>query len=368
MTLAQISEPALAGVPEGLRENAGMSGNPSVIEIGWFESRYETDRIKSLVAEGCGIAVPYVGREGDAEAATAYLDAAAEAGLGVALQIPGDFVEAGNLDAVGSWAARFRDHPAVRWWYLFDEPDVHKISPELLKSAAARLRSEGGGKPIAVTFYHPEIAWEKYPGTFDVLWINYYPVLRGTPEFLGISWGGFSSRIKEASRAARAAKASFGVILQAYGAAEDGTNQFNRRLPTAAELNYMIWASLRENPSYLLFWSRYRTTERWLKEVFHPTMDPLLRLLAGGVGPAGAEGVEIKGTKIEAFSFKAGGKEYVALMASSRRSRETIVTVDGDSGIKPALLPGSIKIAKKNEHEWILDMPRFSVAVLEIQR
>jgi len=361
-------ETTTTGALEYSKKNEDEGAKSSAIEIGWFESRYGADRIKSLVAEGCSIAVPYVGSQGDTEAISTYLNAAAETGLGVALQIPSDFVEKGNLDAIGSWVGRFRDHPAVECWYLFDEPDVHKIPPERLATAASLLRSEGGGKPIAVTFYHPEIAEKKYFGSFDIFWINYYPVLKGTPEFLGISWGGFSARIQEASRVARAAKASFGVILQAYGKAEDGKNQFNRRLPTAAELNYMAWASLKENPSYLLFWSRYRTTERWLKEVFHPTMDPLLRLIAGGIEPSGQADITIQGIKIEGFSFKAKGKEYLALLASSRRSRETRVTIAGDYEIKPALMPGSVKIAKQNRNELILDMSRFSVALLEILR
>lgn len=348
--------------------DAAAQKQPSALSFGWFESRYGVERVKKIAEEGSGIVVPYVGSKGDAVSVSAYLDAAAGAGLGVALQIPGDFVQSGDMTAVRSWVMQFRDHPAVRLWYLFDEPDVHAVSPERLAEAARCLRAEGGGRPIAITFYRPQDAERRYAGSFDVLWLNYYPVFVGTPEFLGISAGGFAARVKAGSRAARATNTAFGMILQAYGSSESGENQFNRRLPTAAELSYMAWVSLREDPSYLLFWSRYRTSEAWLEEVFRPTMAPLMRIVAGGIEPVDEKGLKIQKAEVDLFHFRAAGGEYVTVIAGSRRSRKANLVIPDGVRLMPALIPPSVGIVEQGRGRWILEMPAFSVAVLELLR
>ena|GEM_PF-2241370 len=342
----------------------------AVFHVGWFESRFAGERAEEIAAEGCSIVVPYVGSRGDAETVADYLDSAAAAGLKVALQIPGDFVRSGNTKAIEDWVLRFRDHRAVELWYLFDEPEIHGIEPNRLKAVYQYLKDEGRGRKIAVAFYNPQKAQRSYAGSFDILWLNYYPVMRGTKEFIGISIGNFKGRVKAGKKAAIACKADFGMIVQAYGVSDSGENQFNRRLPSAAELRYMVWASLMENPSYVLFWSRYRSSEDWLKTVFKPTVGPILELLAPGMGiqPLNAKGFSVSGGKVEFFHFRIGKREVVALIGGSRAIRHGLFRLPEGAKASALQLPWGSSAKETDKNNWILDLPVFGVVLFEIQR
>jgi len=360
-----------AGATAGKETYGGRTESPRGIRelsFGWFESRFEAERTGRLVEEGSDLAIPYVGGKGDPDAVRAYLDAAAEAGLDVALQIPGDFVREGDADSITAWVERFRDHPAVRLWYLFDEPDVNGLSPPLLAEAARLLRDAGGGRPVAVTFYSPRDALRLYKGSFDLLWLNYYPVFRGLPEFFGIAWGGFAARVEAGRRAALESGAGFGMILQAYGRSDSGENQFNRRLPSAAELDYMLWTSLAASPSHILFWARYRSGEAWLEEVFLPTVNPVIRIAAGGIealesadfapGPAGAR----------LFRFRTAGGEYLALICGSRRARKAKLAIPEGFVARPLLLPPGAEVSFGEGNDLVLSARAYSVLLFGLAR
>lgn len=365
---------ACAGVPGGIPEaeasNRGPNPPPGIrgLSFGWFESRSETGRAGTLAREGTTIVIPYVGRKGDADSVQAYLDAAAEAGLDVALQIPGDFVREGDMDSIAAWVARFRDHPAVRLWYLFDEPEINGLPPQRLADAARLLRAEGGGRPIAVTFYRPRDARRRYMGSYDLLWLNYYPVFRDTPEFFGIAWGGFADRVEAGRQVALESGAGFGMILQAYGISDSGENQFNRRLPSAAELRYMLWISLKAAPSHLLFWARYRSNEAWLKDVFLPTVNPVLRVMAGGIEPLGEEGFAVSGARAKLFHFRTAQGEYLAFICGSGRARNARLSIPDGFTAYPLLIPPATEVSGQGGNDLALTMPAFSVVLLELRR
>lgn len=362
-----LNAPEQASARQGI-EVAKPQSASSVLAIGWFESRYGAERVVVIAKEGSSIVVPYVGRKGDALAMRTYLDSAAAAGLGVALQIPGDFVRAGDMESIRSWLVEFRDHPAARLWYLFDEPEIHGVSPEKLTLAARLIRAEGKGLPIAVTFYRPQDASRRYTGSYDFLWLNYYPVFRGSPEFLGISVGGFAARVEAGRKAAKDSGASFGMILQAFGPTDEGENQFDRRLPSAAELSYMVWTSLSANPSHLLFWARYRSSETWIKSTFLPTMDPVFHIVTGGLEPMDHRGFSIRDSKAKLFPFRTSQGEFLAIINGSRPSKKTALTLPGNTEAEPVLIPASAEVSRQASGSLLLSLPSFAVIVLRLHR
>ena len=344
------------------------SPSQTIFHFGWFESRFAGERAEEIASEGGSIVLPYVGSKGDAEAVEAYLDSADAAGLKVALQIPGDFVRSGNVEAIADWVLRFRDHRAVGLWYVFDEPEIHGVKPEYLEAAYRYLRAEGRGLKVAATFYNPQKAQRLYAGSFDILWLNYYPVMRGTQEFFGISIGNFAGRVRAGKKAAIACKAEFGMIVQAYGVSDSGENQFNRRLPSAAELRYMVWASLNEKPSYLLFWSRYRSSEEWLRTVFKPTAGPIMELLAPGMEIRGlsAKGFSVRGGSVEIFYFSIGERKFIALIGGSRAIRHGLFRLPKGIQASALQIPWGIGAKETEKNTWIVDLPAFGVALFEI--
>jgi len=349
--------------------SAGVSrASLTTFHVGWFESRFAGERTEEIASEGGTIVVPYVGSKGDAKAIETYLDSAAAAGLKVALQIPGDFVRSGNTEAIGDWVFQFRDHRAVELWYLFDEPEIHGVKPQTLKTVYRYLKGEGRGLKVAMTFYNPRKAQRDYAGSFDVFWLNYYPVMWGTKEFFGISIGNFAGRVRAGKRAAATCGAEFGMIVQAYGTSDKGENQFNRRLPSAAELRYMIWASLKENPSYLLFWSRYRSDQEWLRTVFKPTVDPILELFAPGTRILTTKGFSITGGAFDLFHFCTEERGILAVIGGPTTLRNAALKFPRSLRASALLIPWGVGARKAEDNTWILEMPAFGVALFEIYK
>src|SRR5207249_3465674 len=65
-------------------------------------------------------------------------------------------------------------HPALRAWYLFDEPDLHVVSPKNV----ARLNSElhrFSRKPSMIVLMSGS-AVEKYRDSADLIGVDWYPV------------------------------------------------------------------------------------------------------------------------------------------------------------------------------------------------
>ncbi len=254
----------------------------------------------------CGTShcTPLVARPGRG----AYLDRAFEAGIGVALQVPQRLVDSGDGAAIAEWAGEWIDHPALRWWYLSDEPEIRGVDPGALSAAAATLRRLDGGKPLLVVFFFTRQGARRYAGSFDLLGLDYYPAFRRTPEFVGVWLANFRGKVLEAGRVAEKAGVPFVMVLQGYGRADDGSDQFGRRQPTPAETRYMLWTSLLARPKALLWWTRYRASESWVTGTLGPVLEEWRRLAGDRVvilpaidkvrGPAdalrfiGSDGVE----------------------------------------------------------------------------
>ena len=104
-----------------------------------------------------------------------FLDAAKANGIGV-MASPGSSV--GNhfdLAKVRSTVGRFDRHPALWSWYLIDEPDMQRVSPEKVEAAHRFVKRLGATKPTSLVLYQGDSAkW--YGDIADITMVDRYPV------------------------------------------------------------------------------------------------------------------------------------------------------------------------------------------------
>jgi hypothetical protein len=175
------------------------------------------------------------------------LDAAAAAGLEV--------IGSGGPDSYRALDA----HPALRAWYLYDEPDMHRVSPA--KVAAMNRELHRFARKPSFLVLMSGAAVEKYQESGDLIAVDWYPV----------PWAPVATVARE-MRLARLGLDGrpFFAILQAFDWSSfpellraDGP----LRPPTRDETRCMAYLALMQGASGLFFYAY--ETDRWkLRE--HP--------------------------------------------------------------------------------------------------
>jgi len=105
-----------------------------------------------------------------------YLDLAHQHGLKVMFDLDGGGkVPQDALEDMRSVVRRFKDHPALGFWYLFDEPDNHNVTVTQMEPFYAMLKEETPQIPVAVCHAWTK-NWTRYTGVQDILIHDTYPV------------------------------------------------------------------------------------------------------------------------------------------------------------------------------------------------
>jgi hypothetical protein len=261
----------------------------------------------------------------------AYLDAAQAAGVRVMLEIPRVLVRTRDTTAIDVFVQRYRDHPALFAWYLADEPSINETLGPLGPSQASRLyrviKEADPTHPVAVAFSAGEDV-RRYLGALDVVMYDDYPAKAEYTEFQRFEdWTG---RLLVRGRIA-VREDDFFPILQAFGG-PPGAPFFGRRLPTPDEQRYMVFTALQTGATGLMFWTRYRADEKWVRDVLVPIVDelrPLLPALAAGA----VLGATAEGDATAVTLYRDPSTTDFFLIAVERGGDGGRVTIDLDPGL-----------------------------------
>ena len=178
-----------------------------------------------------------------------YLDAAERNGLRV-LASPGSSAGKSFNDArARSRIALFDRHPALWSWYLIDEPDMMRVSPDRVEEAHSALKHAGATKPTSLVLYKgDEAQW--YGNIADITMVDRYPV-----PWLPLS--NFSQHIHDA-RLATDRERPLIAVIQSF----DWTNhqsvlpgEKNLRPPTEYELRNMTYSALVRGANGIFYYS-----------------------------------------------------------------------------------------------------------------
>jgi len=70
----------------------------------------------------------------------------------------------------------FKDHPALLAWYIADEPNGNKISPDSLVKIYKLIKEIDPWHPVSVVFMAPFLSSLKYADAMDIVMADPYPV------------------------------------------------------------------------------------------------------------------------------------------------------------------------------------------------
>jgi hypothetical protein len=125
----------------------------------------------------------------------------------------------------------FMDHPALLAWYISDEPNGFKVSPEWLEDIYHIVRDTDPWHPVSMVFMAPFLSSIQYANALDIIMADPYPVPNYPITFVGDVAGQLKSEFT--------GKRSVWMVLQAFGGGE-----WWGREPTLQELRSMTWQSL----------------------------------------------------------------------------------------------------------------------------
>ena len=178
-----------------------------------------------------------------------FLDAAEVNGIGV-LASPGSHAgERFDLAKVRSTVARHDRHPALWSWYLIDEPDMHRVSPELVAEAHQAVKRAGAVKPTSLVLYRgDEAQW--YGNIADITMVDRYPV-----PWLPLA--NFSQHIHKTRLATDRDRPVIAVIQSFDWTAHQAVlpGEENLRPPTEHELRSMTYSALARGANGIFYFS-----------------------------------------------------------------------------------------------------------------
>jgi hypothetical protein len=242
--------------------------------VGWYDALDRAPALADIAEEGMNAVLPYFA---GSTYARGYLRAAERAGVKVLLEIDRNIVREGDAKTMTRFIERYKDAPALFGWYLADEPTTTEALGPLSAERATKLyrliKRVDPVHPVAIAFHTAEDVRE-YAPAMDILMLDDYPFRPQTPEFAALP--GWWKRLSARAEVGRAVGGFF-PILQAFGGPRSPRG-FYRRLPTAAEERYMVYASIEAGATGVFFWVRYRSAPRWVDAFLEPITSELRSL------------------------------------------------------------------------------------------
>jgi len=239
---------------------------PGIYPIGLYSVGSETNLAEIAEAGFSLVAGP---------AQRGFLDEAKANGIGV-MASPGS--SAGeNFDAskVRSTVGRFDRHPALWSWYLIDEPDMQRVSPEKVEAAHRFVKRLGATKPTSLVLYQGDSAkW--YGDIADITMVDRYPV-----PWLPLA--NFSQHIHKSRLATNAERPLIAVIQSFDWAAMPESilpGEENLRPPTELELRSMTYSALARGANGIFY---YSYADMRLSERKYPELWKALKRVVGEV-------------------------------------------------------------------------------------
>ncbi|NLF19544.1 MAG: hypothetical protein GX595_20130 [Lentisphaerae bacterium] len=207
----------------------------------------------------------------------AYLDAAQAHGLRVMFNLNGRrYVgQDGGMEAFRQVVTAVKDHPALGFWYLYDEPDG-KHTVDDLRPFYAFLKETTPAIPVAIASAWSK-GWYGFQDVLDILMIDIYPV-----QHLPFPQSKLNTMTTFTDGALRRGKPVMPInqcmnwkVLAGDATEYRGSPTAELRYPSAEELRYWCYSGLAQGVRGMFWWSYYRSVQgdpRWIRETFGPVV------------------------------------------------------------------------------------------------
>lgn len=150
-----------------------------------------------------------------------------------------------NLEKLDADLEKSRDEESIWSWYLFDEPDLNKRTPEFIGAHFARLRKADPNRPIYLTVWSPK-RYQEFAEFCDIFAVNPYPIISVDPKGNQLRHVGFAL---DKARSVAGSKPVWAVI-QAFWAKPHWP-----RNPTPAELRAMVYLAINHSAKGIIYFS-----------------------------------------------------------------------------------------------------------------
>lgn len=189
------------------------------------------------------------------------LDQAESLGLKLLSPIGSDISKDLNIPKIRQLIQSSDSHPALLGYYLVDEPDLHRISPERVDRVHRFFKSYPAKKPTALIVFNGFNA-KDYSAITDIFMIDRYPIP-------WLPMADFDLHIRLASNAIGPNTPLY-TVLQAFDWEEHRQllpKETEFRPPTEEEMRCMVYLSLSYGADGIFFYS-YRSRGWFIEE--HP--------------------------------------------------------------------------------------------------
>lgn len=192
------------------------------------------------------------------------------------------------LQETRTLAKKFKDHPALGFWYLYDEPELSRgSSPEVLKRFYDALKEEAPAIPVCVctstSSQKPglDYKWSSFLDTYDLHVFDVYPVKGQVfPDADLTKVTKFNAQALALGKPVVPALQTWNYItIDKYvKQAEDaGQSTANWRYPNLQELRFWNFAALIQGARGMSYWSYARaavvpkSNPAWVTETLKPS-------------------------------------------------------------------------------------------------
>ena len=198
-----------------------------------------------------------------------FLDLAEKNGLKVMVNLMGRIwvKKTNGADELRKFIRKFKNHPAVGFWYLYDEPKAKNLAA--LRKLYSMLKQESPLIPVAlVTPWIEE--WKSFQEVYDILMVDLYPVkdkkFPNSPVNLLTK---FTNEAIALGKPVIAVPQMFNWKI--YPNQVKGYDIKKLRYPNAIEIRYWNYYTLAAGGRGLFYYSFYhafKNDPEWVKKVF----------------------------------------------------------------------------------------------------
>jgi hypothetical protein len=192
-----------------------------------------------------------------------FLDLAQKHGLKVMVNLMGRIwvKKVDGVEQLRQFVRKFKDHPAVGFWYLYDEPRARDL-PKLRK-LYSMLKQETPLIPVAlVTPWIEE--WTCFQEVYDILLVDLYPVRdEEFPQSPIQSLTQFAGQAIKLGKPVIVAPQIMNWETFAYQLKGKGYDEKKFRYPNFQELRYWSYFTLARGGRGLMYFSFYHAHKKW---------------------------------------------------------------------------------------------------------
>lgn len=207
--------------------------------------------ISNIVDVGFNLTHSYDFEHGTADIykAKEYLNLCKNNNLKVFMGIDRQKIKNNNFNWIKRWVNELKDYHALFTWYLYDEPEHHGITSELLQRLNSNVKSIDSLNTTSILLNNSRCS-EQYYDSYDILMVDEYPIPNRNIEMV-------SHKLKEATEMINGSKPVI-AVLQAYDKKGKEKIDSGKELvrPTYDEIRCMTFLALASGVDGIIYyWS-----------------------------------------------------------------------------------------------------------------